>query len=86
MKTPIAEIPFWLYIAAEDTIIGDILIEVMNGKEHIITYLSQHLIDAETRYTFIEKICLPLFYACSKLQHYLLSSTCHADVIKHMLQ
>jgi hypothetical protein len=31
-----------------------------------------------------------LFYACSKLRHYLLSSTCvvacQADVIKHMLQ
>jgi ribonuclease HI len=31
-----------------------------------------------------------LFYACSKLKHYLLSSTCvvacQADVIKHILQ
>jgi hypothetical protein len=35
-------------------------------------------------------LCLSLFYACSKLRHYLLSSTCvvacQADVIKHMLQ
>jgi hypothetical protein len=64
--------------------------QVMDGKEHIITYLSQHLIDAETMYSFIEKLCLCLFYACSKLHYYLLSSTCivacHADVIKHMLQ
>jgi hypothetical protein len=34
-------------------------------------------------------LCLSLFYACSKLRHYLLSSTCivacQADVIKHML-
>ena len=60
------------------------------GKEYIITYLSRRLIDAETMYTFIEKLCLSLYYACTKLRHYLLSSTCivtcQADVIKHMLQ
>ena len=52
--------------------------------------MSRRLIDAETRYTFIEKLCLSLKYACTKLRHYLLSSTCivtcQADVIKHMLQ
>jgi hypothetical protein len=69
--------------------IGAILMQVMEGKEHIITYLSWRLIDTETRYSFIEKLCLSLFYACSKLRHYLLSSTyvvaCQADVIRHML-
>jgi hypothetical protein len=71
-------------------VIGAILMQLMEGKEHIITYLSRHLIDVETRYPFIENLCLFLFYACSKLHHYLLSSTCvvvcQADVIKHMLQ
>jgi ribonuclease HI len=70
--------------------IGAILTQVMEGKEHIITYLSRRLIDAETRYSFIEKLCLSLFYACSKLRHYLLASTCvvacQVDAIKHMLQ
>ncbi len=46
--------------------------------------------DAETRYVFIERLCLCLYYACTKLRHYFLSSTCivacQADVIKHMLQ
>jgi hypothetical protein len=69
--------------------IGVLLTQVTDGKEHSITYLSQHLIDAKTRYSFIEKLCLSLFYACSKLRHYLLSSTCvvacQVDVIKHML-
>jgi hypothetical protein len=90
IKTHMAEIPFWLYITAEDAVIGAVLTQVTNGKEHIITYLSRCLIDAETRYSFIEKLCLSLFYACSKLRHYLLSSTCivacQVDVIKHMLQ
>jgi hypothetical protein len=46
--------------------------------------------DVGPRYSFIKKLCLSLFYACSKLRHYLLSSTyvvkCQTDVIKHMLQ
>jgi ribonuclease HI len=90
MKAPKARILFQLYIAAVDGVIGIVLTQVTDGKEHIITYLSCHLINAETRYLFIEKLCLSLFYACSKLRHYLLSSTCivtcQADVIEHMLQ
>jgi hypothetical protein len=90
MKAPMAGIPFRLYIAVEDAMIGVVLTQVTEGKEHIITYLSRRLIDAKTRYYFIKKLCLSLFYACSKLRHYLLSSTCivtcQADVIKHMLQ
>jgi hypothetical protein len=90
MKAQMAGILFWLYIAAEDAVIGAILMQLMEGKEHIITYLSWCLIDVETRYSFIENLCLFLFYACSKLHHYLLSSTCvvacQADVIRHMLQ
>jgi hypothetical protein len=41
------------------------------------------------RYQFIEELCFSLYYACTKLRHYLLSSTCivkcETDVIKHML-
>jgi hypothetical protein len=41
------------------------------------------------RYQFIEKLCFSLYYACTKLRHYLLSSicivACQTDVIKHML-
>jgi hypothetical protein len=66
-KAPMAGILFQLYIAVEDAVIGAVLTQVMEGKEHIITYLSRSLIDAETRYSFIEKLCLSLFYACSKL-------------------
>jgi hypothetical protein len=58
--------------------------------EHIITYLKRMLVDVETRYTLIEKLCLCLFYACTKLRYYLLFSSCtvsyQTDVIKYMLQ
>jgi hypothetical protein len=59
------------------------------GKEYVIAYLGRHLLDPETRYAHIEKLCLSLYYACSKMRHYLLSNTCvvacQADVLKHML-
>jgi ribonuclease HI len=80
---------FRLYIAAEEGVIGAVLTQETEGKEHVITYLSRRLLDAETRYTFIEKLCLCLYFACTKLRHYLLSSmcvvACQTDVIKYML-
>ena len=52
--------------------------------------MGRRLIDSETRYAFIDKLCLSLYYACTKLRHYFLSNTCivtcQTDVIKHMLQ
>jgi hypothetical protein len=89
LKAPRAGVPFRLYIAAEDKVIGAVLTQETEGKEHVVTYLSRRLVDAETRYTFIEKLCLCLFYACTKCRCYLLSSHCtvfgQADVIKYML-
>jgi hypothetical protein len=44
---------------------------------------------AETRYPDIEKLCLCLFFTCTKLYHILLSAETiviyKSDVIKHML-
>jgi hypothetical protein len=60
-----------LYIAAEDVVIGAVLMQMDEGKECIITYFSRHLMDVETKYSFIKKLCLSLFYVCSKLRHYL---------------
>ena len=90
LKAPRRGVPFRLYVAAEDKIIVAVLTQETEDKEYVITYISRRLIDAETRYTFTEKLCLSLYYACTKLRHYLLSSTCivvcQTDVIKHMLQ
>jgi hypothetical protein len=74
LKAPQAGVPFRLYIAAEDKVIGAVLMQETKGKGHVVAYLSQRLVDAETRYTFIEKLCLCLFYACAKYRCYLLSS------------
>jgi hypothetical protein len=66
LKAPQVGVPFRLYIAAEDKVIGVVLTQETGGKEHVVTYLSRRLVDAETRYTIIEKLCLCLFYACTK--------------------
>jgi hypothetical protein len=57
LKAPQSIIPFPLYIAAENDVIGVVLTQETEGREHIITYLSRRLLDAETRYQFIEKLC-----------------------------
>lgn len=38
------------------------------GKEQMVCYLSRMLNDAETQYTAIEKICLFLYFVCTKQQ------------------
>jgi len=53
-----------------------VLTQETEDKEYVITYISRRLIDAETRYTLTKKLCLSLYYACTRLKHYLLSSTC----------
>jgi hypothetical protein len=76
-------------IAAQEWVIAPILLQEQDGKEFSVAYISQHLLDAKTRYVFVEKHCLSLYYACSKFRHYILFSSCivacQYDVIKHML-
>ena len=59
------------------------------GKERVVFYLSRRLLDPKIRYSPIEKLCLCLYFSCTKLRHFLLSTECtvvsKAVVIKHML-
>jgi hypothetical protein len=78
-----------MYIATQEWVIRAVLLQEEDGKEFLIAYVSRCLLDAETRYIFVEKLCLSLYYACSKFRHYILSSSCMVpcqyDAIKHML-
>jgi hypothetical protein len=67
LKAPRRGVPFKLYIADEDKVIGAVLTQETEGKEYVVTYIGRRLIDAETRYTFIKKLCLSLYHACTKL-------------------
>jgi hypothetical protein len=81
--------PFYIYLSVGDTSIASVVIQVHDGKERVVFYLSRRMLDAETRYHEIEKLCLGLFFTCTKLHHILLSAEmiviCKSDVIKHML-
>jgi hypothetical protein len=80
---------FKIYIAAQEHVIGAILLQEEGQKEFPIAYVSRPLLDTETRYAFVEKLCISLLYACSMFRHYILSSTCTVvcqyNVIKHMM-
>jgi hypothetical protein len=41
LKAPQSGVPFQLYVAAENDIIGAILTQEAKGKEHILTYVSR---------------------------------------------
>jgi hypothetical protein len=58
LKAPRRGVPFKLYIAAEDKVIEVVLTQETEEKEYVVTYIGRRLIDAEKRYTFIEKLCL----------------------------
>jgi len=68
--------PFRLYLSTNGMVIGSALIHEFEGKKHVIYYLSRRLVDAETRYLAIQKLCLCLYFSCIKLRHYLLSAEC----------
>jgi hypothetical protein len=95
MNPPVLRAPrigetFRLYIAAQHQVVGVMLTQEDKKREYPVAYLSRRLIDVETRFVPIEKLCLSLYFACSKLHHYLLSSTCvvvcRHDIVKFMLQ
>ena len=63
--------------------------ENKEGKERALYYLSQTLNGAELNYSPIEKMCLALFFAIDKLEHYMqaytIRLTAKVDMIKYVL-
>jgi hypothetical protein len=66
--------PFYIYLSVGDTSIASIVVQVYDGKEKVVFYLSRRMLDTGTRYPEIEKLCLYLFFTCTKLRHILLSA------------
>jgi hypothetical protein len=86
---PQQDMPFYIYLSVGDTSIASVVVQVYDGKEKIMFYLSTRMLDTETRYHEIEKLCLYLFFTCTKLRHILLFAEiiviCKLGVIKHIL-
>jgi hypothetical protein len=89
LKAPSIGKEFKLYISTQENVVGGALTQEDNGKKFVIAYISRRLLDAETRYGAIEKLCLSLYYGCMKFRHYILSSTrtvvSQHDVVKYMI-
>jgi hypothetical protein len=81
--------PFYMYLSVGDTSIASVVVQVYDSKENVVFYLSRRMLDTETRYHKMEKLCLCLFFTCTKLRHILLFAEiiviCKSDIIKHML-
>ncbi|KAB2597110.1 hypothetical protein D8674_000030 [Pyrus ussuriensis x Pyrus communis] len=72
--------PLKLYISAAAESIGCLLAQDNNvGCEQAIFYLSRNLNSPELNYSPVEKLCLALFFATSKLRHYMLPSVTQLD-------
>jgi hypothetical protein len=54
--------PFKLYVSTDNQTIGSALMQEFEGKKRVIFYLSRRLLDPETRYSPIEKLCLCLYF------------------------
>jgi hypothetical protein len=59
--------PFKFYVGASEHMIGLALIQESKGNEIAIFYLSRRLLDPKTKYSPIEKLCLCLYFSCTKL-------------------
>ncbi|XP_070667421.1 uncharacterized protein [Malus domestica] len=82
--------PLKLYISAAEESIGCLLAQDNDaGREQAIFYLSRNLNPPEINYSTVEKLCLAVFFAASKLRHYMLPSVtqviAQTDVIRYML-
>lgn len=78
-----------LYVFVSDSTIGIMLAqEDDDGVERAIYYISRLVIDTETRYSLIEKLCLSFYFPCMKLKYYIKSTDVfvylHFNIIKHI--
>jgi hypothetical protein len=86
---PQRDMSFYIYLSVGNTSITSVVVQVYDSKENVVFYLNRRMLDTETRYHEMEKLCLCLFFTCTKLRHILLFAEiiviCKSDIIKHML-
>ncbi|KAL5843565.1 hypothetical protein ACOSQ4_009523 [Xanthoceras sorbifolium] len=59
-----------LYLAVSETAISAVLVREEDGKQLLVYYINKTLLDAETRYTQLEKLAIALVTAAHKLRPY----------------
>ncbi|KAK1613580.1 hypothetical protein QYE76_019097 [Lolium multiflorum] len=61
--------PFYIYLSVPDTSIASVVVQLYEGVEKVVFYLSRRMLDAETRYPEIEKLCLCILYLHQASSH-----------------
>ncbi|KAJ9561498.1 hypothetical protein OSB04_006658 [Centaurea solstitialis] len=59
-----------LYLAVSNNAVSAVLVREDDQQQHPIYYVSKSFLNAETRYTYMEKLLLGLVTAAKKLRHY----------------
>jgi hypothetical protein len=59
--------PFYIYLLVGDTSIASVVVQVYDRKEKVVFYLSRRMLDIETRYHEMEKLCLCLVFRLHKV-------------------
>ena len=72
MYPPNYQSDYFLYIVTTDMTISMVLVQVENGIEHPIYYLSRNLNDTEVKYSYLEKLALANDQAIQIFRHYIL--------------
>ena len=72
MYSPNYPSDYFLYIAAADTTIAMVLVQVENGIEHPIYCLSHNLNDMEVKYSYAEKLALAVVQVVQRFRHHIL--------------
>ncbi|KAK0607684.1 hypothetical protein LWI29_018587 [Acer saccharum] len=65
----------FIYLAVSDTAVSAVLVREEDSNQHPVYYVSKTLLDAETRYSRLEKLALALMMAACKLRLYF---QCHS--------
>ena len=60
----------FIYLAVSETAVSAVLVREDEGKQSPVYYVSKSLLDAETRYSQLEKLALALVHAARKLRPY----------------
>ena len=75
MSSPVADEVLFAYIAVAFYAISFVLIQVDNGIQRLVYYVSKSLNEAEVRYLPLEKAILAVVHATRKLPHYFQAHT-----------
>src|ERR1044071_1144362 len=70
LTAPLPKDPLTLYLSVTDKAIGAVLMVDRKGVQTPIYYVSRMLLDAETRYSTMEKLVLALIHASRRLRRY----------------